>query len=77
VHKSNWMINPNKGQSSSETLQRLEMKQRQIEMGTLACNDDYAEVDSYYLYSVGTSTKNHSCRCVRRKRGTALSSLVE
>lgn len=51
VQKSNWMINPNKGQSSSETLQRIEIRQRKIEIGVLPSTDDYVEVDAYYIYS--------------------------
>ena len=51
IRKSNWMINPNKGQSSSETLQRLEIRQRKIEIGELPPTDDYVEVTDYFLYS--------------------------
>ena len=51
VMKTSWMINPNNGQSSSDTIQRLELRQRKIELGQLPNTDDYAEVNAYFLYS--------------------------
>jgi membrane protein involved in colicin uptake len=65
IKKHSWMLNPSKGLSSTQILQQLETRQRQIENGQLPTTDDYAETNAYFLYS-----ETREC-CIMLKKESA------
>jgi len=51
ILSTRWIVNMNGGLKSSDMIQRLEHAQREVEQGRLPPTADYANIDSYFMYS--------------------------